>query len=503
MPEKLKKFYENQRDLLQAAKTETQGSLGQAQVKLREARNAQTQCTQELATLERGIAENRRAMAQALMPSDVEALAEQLRKLIIGHRNKQRALLDAEQRVDEAQRAQSRAAAELSRTTSRLSQAETELAEAGRRLERFENWKNALASPPLSDLKANAESVRDGDFKEAKARVKEDIPAELYNRAVQRRDRQLERLTTLKELADDAEDKLAEKREKDQGTAQRVARRWTRYRMAEADLGDYVQRSKERYDLAVALLGRINKSTDLTQAQRGRIKALMGAGKNAISAEIARDEALWAVETKEVELSKKTRELNRKTRELRMSGAGPDDLDADEEVQALRADVQKLKDDLAALKTELTTKESEYSKLNEAGESMRSALDAWEASVPDHIWANLDALNRAETLLEDLVDEEKAKALLNAVNFIDVDSPQTLLVNALEKHAKSVVALDDLQAAAEQAREDWKFAEQIRQRLLLSATRGDSPPPGDGEQPPGDGEQPLGDEEQPSEDEDS
>ncbi len=159
----------------------------------------------------------------------------------------------------------------------------------------------------------------------------------------------------------------------------------------------------------------------------------------------ALDAAQAAVEAKEAELA---------ARKAAVVAEDPDaDVDADSEVQTLQAE-------LTALEGELTAARTAYE------ESAWNTLTRWENSVPDDIWANLAAYERALQILTSLTADSSALVT-------DLEGAETALVAALESEEASERLVAALEAEKDAAAGQMAFYENAWRSRHLSAVRGE------------------------------
>jgi hypothetical protein len=162
-------------------------------------RGVRDQLTRALAGLNRRIAAARRALAGELTPDELEDRVDELRDLIAARVKLGVALLDGEERVALAAARLERSRADHQRLGAGHAAAETGLAEATARAARLGKWSQEVTEEPLVSLPDRAEAARatapDNEvFEAAEARLDGAIPEALRVRAVERYDRQLERL---------------------------------------------------------------------------------------------------------------------------------------------------------------------------------------------------------------------------------------------------------------------------------------------------------------------
>ena len=449
-PTTLKEFAQQQRDQWNTRKDQARQALSTAQQAQTADQTQKDALAKAYADLGQQIAATRKALADAPLPADAEALLVTLRSLLVQQRQKRSQLLVADEALDRAAKGLDAAGVSLDRASTGLAAAETGLQEAEERDARLQQWSAALSAPPLSTLKADAAAALAGSaFTGAKARVEGDIPAKLRARAAARGQEQTDRLGRVETAVTGAEDLLADQGAGGEGLAGAVAKQWVLFRRREEALGSYVLEAKRRYDRALAALLAIPASAPLTQAQRGHIEdaALQADREAAADKEEARDDARAALEAKQAELDAEI---------LAVQAA---DVDADPNADAA----------VAALKTEVTSLQTALNAA-EAGFTapMRATLDEWEASVPDAIWQNLTGFEEAKTTLAAL------QAQTPAALATDLATAQGALVSALLAGDKGLRTRAFLEGAVQAATQRLAFWQQTQPQRSLGAVRGDS-----------------------------
>lgn len=407
----------------------------------------------DLAKRNREIAEVRRALAGELTPAELEAQVEALRALIAQRRGLRFDLLDDEEAAALAEGELERARVAHQAAGAALAGAETRLVEETARAERLRKWNDSLAEEPLTSLQSRAKQARtkapDNEaFKKAKKRVEDAIPKKLRDRALERYDQELERLAAARRAVEDAEETLAEGSVETAGPTAAVASARVELARAEAALADFVVRGPERLEMALGLLARVADGPKPTGAEAAAVTAedLVTAGEAAVAAEKARDEARSALAAAEEALEAKRLELKAADIDA--------DPDADPAVTPLQKQVDQAED-------ALTDAEDAYT------EEMRADLDAWEAAVPDGLWADLLSFERARRIL-DALEKTKPDALA-----AKIATDEEALVDALTAEARTLRKVDFLRAQAERRKERLHVTETIQDRRAAAAVRGD------------------------------
>ncbi len=455
MATNLSDLAEERRDDLVKEKDAARTDLNEAQAPVSDKRKKHDELIRELASIDHSIGDTRRKAAVAHMPSDVEGLAATLRELMIQRRLKRRELLDTGEKLHELEGVRDRAQVHRDCVLARLEVAQREFDIAKQRQGRLKAWEEALKKAPFPNMKTEANKALTGPvFKAARARVKGDIPEKLQKRATQRGTRELAKVAACRVAALGAEDLRESHLEKINGPAGKVGKLRTQLSRVEQALGDYVKHSKAKFDLAMGMLaGVASAMPELTDDERGRIAdaGLVAAGEAAVTAEKVRDK--WRADAESFKS-----EIETAVMELR--AADPDAVvDADEGVAALRKK-------LADLDVPNADGES-LPKAEEAYNAVKADLETWEASIPEHIWANLVAFNQAEELLTQLKLADRA--MLEAA----VPAAEKELVAAMTVEHK-VARIDALlKTAVEKRSGRLDFFEKNERCRVLSAVRGD------------------------------
>lgn len=302
----LSDFATHERDTYKTLKAAAEKSLGDAQTALAQAQKDHEAARNDFAKLEQEADGLRKDLAIIPMPADGQALLDQLEQHIVGMREKQAEILDAEDAMAAADAKVKRARTELDRATARLAEAEKKLKEAQDRNERLAGWAEQLKKPPLDTLPTDADAAlntapHNKTFTDAKKRVEDDIPKDLRDRAHERGLQQRKRRAAVEAAVASAEVKRLAEQNAALGAAPQA---WLKARgefdAAEAGLKDYMTATRERLDLAGGLLSRIATALPLTLAEKDHIvdATLVARGTAAAALEKARDDKLAKVEEK-------------------------------------------------------------------------------------------------------------------------------------------------------------------------------------------------------------
>ena len=333
--------YEDLRD-------EAQDALSKSAEDLRTAQDEHSDLLEDRAGLEKDVADIRTAMLYALMPADVEALADDLRLKQIALRKVRAELLNVKEKVSSLAAALAGAQEQFKEAPRSLAVAQRELADARKRDALHSDWRGAVTAGTPTDLAAEAQAMLDAAaggpvvvgededvtlLRAAKARtddVDADIPAALRTRARERAEAVEASMSADAGLLSSVEDSLYQHRQATEGVAGASSRLWYAFEQAEHAFGDLVTHAQTRYDEAVSLLSSIEASAELTAAESARIDAvaLTGGDEEALTKEKAVGDAKLTVQAKEIEI------------ELAIAQVLIADIDADAEADSTVSDLR-------------------------------------------------------------------------------------------------------------------------------------------------------------------
>ena len=462
----LLEFYNDKKDAYAKLRDAARSDFAEASKNLADAQKSYDEALAEYADLDKQAREKRKSLAKALMPADIETLAEELRELLDRSRNANADLLEAKELVAVSESEKARAAARMTQVEKDLEDSAEELAEAFERQVQHDSWNDTVDDGVLSDLRDQAAELADiietggvidpedplADEKEivaeAKARIAGDVPEKLLERALERSARIKALDKGAASLLSDLEDEAGKLWESADGLSGKVEKLWVEFLKAEEAYRDFVLLGQSRYEQALSLLKSVAKSPKLTDAEKNRINDgdLSSDGEAALPLEKACDDARAALDAKTFEL------------ELAIAKAKIEDIEADPEDND---DVKDIRAELAPLQTALSTAETNYT------EAMQDDLDLWEASVPDHIWANVYSYDQALDLLAVLEDGDPA-ALKTAM-----DTAEASLVDALEQLDANIRAADCLEDIVDEWHDRNEYSRNNSRPRLISAIRGD------------------------------
>jgi len=475
-PTNVKEFYEEQRDALDLAQAQT--DFQDAQEANRQAEDARVAAVQAVVDLEQAIEATRTAAAAAGMPSEVEALADDLHVLLVQHRNARADLLVKQDAAHEADRALAKAADVVEATEAEAATLDEILSEESQRRERIDDWNVQIGESPLQDAPASAaghlaetltadEEALLADLEAADAeelttlldlkpfasalfRIDSGFPETLRTRARERivyeRSRR-ERRAAAVAAATTVAAEFAEETDGPEAEASNAAQALA---VAEADLGDFVLRAEERLEQTrstlLELVEREGLADDVADQVNGVIDPdLVTDGTAGAGAEKTYQDAVEALEAAQAELD---------LEELELLAADVDvDLEADGDRQTLVA----ARDAAAAAVTAA-----------EPTANQRADLDSWEAAVPDGHWNGLTRLEKLRETLESL------SAVTPADLASAVDSAEAALLAALQELDKSERTEIFVETALADASDAASYFLETFDQRVAGAARGDA-----------------------------
>jgi hypothetical protein len=442
-----------ERDKAKGERDRVAGELNRAQADLTGAQKELGDAAKELTALQNEAAAIRRQIAQTTIAADGKKLFDKLDENTTKVRAEQAAIVALNESVASARSRIIASQAELDRATAAVAATEQALADARRADDDRTAWANA-ASGPLSGLPGKAEVTKSGAAKTvaagATARLDGgkggDIPAEVFERANDRRAKRATRLGSAVDAAEQAEDRLADESAK-AGLAGERAKAGTVYARSREALRDFALTARERYDRALALLNGVAASTGLNQDEKDRIDELNqeALAANAFALEAARDDA-------QADLDEKNDEIAAAYLEALATDPTTD--------PATSAAV-------TAASANLDTLEQAVSDAQDALDPVQPTLDALEASIPDTTWRLFADFGEALDLLADLAAADP-NALATAA--ADHEDAYAQALRAEQDNTRVVVAL----ASYARERDDRAaVVAQTRTSRLLLALRGD------------------------------
>jgi hypothetical protein len=399
----------------------------------------------------------RARLERTTVPSEINALVEQISTLTIALRRTQGRLRAAQEAVALAKADLEFASARLARAQRRLAEVNKVLEGAQEGEERRQSWKALVALPPLSTLRTDAGNVLSGTgttlLADATAKFST-VPVRLMELAVARHVGLRASLEAARDASETAEDGLAARADADAGLAGAVQKARIEFLRAERAFGEHVSNAKSRYDWAVGVL-----------------KSLQGlpVGENVLSAreatdandaalrparEAAANEAKTVAEREKVVAEKRTA---LRDAELAAQAGDPNATDVSA-VPAVTAAQGALDTAVASLKAATDGFSS--------GE--RNTLQAWQLILPDSAWQKLLDFLEAKAILTDLSTADPA-ALQGAL-----DTSESTYADALGDAAESTASLEYFEDALARRAALAAAAQAGAQVRALSGIRGDA-----------------------------
>ena len=415
-----------------------------------------------LSELSQEITAIRDALAKALMPVDIENLAEQLREKLAEQRKKNAEFLAARLALEDERGRLEWNQEKLSKLEQEKKQIEQQLVDANKREARHIKWEEILSSDEFSDQVVLAQTLLDEKdtatpsedpnvetIRAALSRVENDTPEELRARATER---QVNINITMNGAGDAVNNNLLSYvlfRENNIGLSGVSENYWRKFLLAEKSMQDFSQTCMSFYDQAVSLLVSIVNSAELTEAEHDRINdssikdPVLDA--DALVKEKARDDAAVVVDSTYTAY-----------RLAIMNAIAADPL-TDPEPAASGA-----KNDYDDAVAALATAEGQLT------QQMKDNIDIWEASVPNHIWQNLINYNRAIELLGTLTTT--SPMALTAT----MDQAESELASTLNNEDNIIKKQYELEEMLKMSEMKHKSYQGSRQAMILSAVRGDN-----------------------------
>lgn len=414
----VKEFFEQRKRDIDAALAQAGPASENARKALEAARTASARILSEYADLDGKVAEARRAIPDAPMPPDAEALGEKLLDLLKQLRDKRSQRAAAEDALHDCEQAVVRESARLAKLGRDSAAATTRLQEAQSREKSRQEWKTAVGKPPLSSLKQDATTaLASRGFIDAQKRLGDDLTPALRDEVVDRwKAYRTARADNLVKPVSGADDNLVKKKSDYQGKQGRAALAWQACLRTEAAVGDYVRTAKSRYDAAIDGLSRVKDSPALSPAVAAAIADKVAKVKKAVDAQKAADDALAAAPENDPDLNAKKKAV--------------------EDAKTASQDARKDRD----------------------------------LVVPDSAWIALAAFARLQDILNDFNNDIPKPDQL----FADLVAAETALVDALVAEQKSLAELEDAAAQAEAANQDLVYADSRDGNRALAALRGEN-----------------------------
>lgn len=525
-PTTILEYATKRRDRAQADVTAAHQRLAAAQAGVAAKTTALANATAGLAALKQQAAAIRQKLLVSQTSADGDALVAALEEITIRERTSEAAVVTAQADLVLVQGDAARAQTDLANAGTELTKAEADLKQADLAAQQRAARAVVLGDPPLSTLAADATNALDEttlpegeNYRKAKARITTDtaekvadIPAKLFARAKERRQR-ARALVTQADTDSKAASDAVLKEQNDHGGLAGVAKKtWELFQQAETAVEEFVTSSKAQFDQAAANLARVAdlENAPLTAEQTARINAadpLKTAREDAVDTENTRDDKLsevvaaqaaldteilkaladgkipddvTAVQNKKSALTAVQNEFKalddtwrteEKDRDTKLGTVATKEQELAQAIQAAvaagvepetDADVIAATSGLKSAQTALKASEDTYN------ESDHGVLHAWEAAVPDSMWRLV-------------TDFEDAEEILNELKSADPTTLQNNLVSAEANYVAAQLAADASAAklaklAGEQARREalGKAERQSLPNRSFGALRGDN-----------------------------
>lgn len=450
------------RDLHLALKQAAQANFNAAAAALATAGAAAQELVTSGADLDREVAGLRQQLAApANTPATIADLNDTLAGKLLTRRHLAAQLIIAREREQRAEALRSLYQDSLTELAASLGAAETELADARSRQLRHDTWTGAAVEDEVVPLRAAAADLLADSFvadpeaaidpgqllADARARVDGDIPAALRDRARARAALVAGRLDDFRAFQVVVAERTLTQAAVNEGTRGALVAGWADFSSAENALRDYALTTARQYARALELLQSVINSPTLSAAEAAAISAAaLAADAGALTTEADLHDLRVAILAKELDM------------EAARFAALAADVDADPEADAA---VAALRDELADLEAELAPAATAHTT------AFAAALDTWEAAVPDHVWANLQALDRALELLGLVADSDRAPLVA------ELTTSETALISALaadDRARRLTTYLDAMHALADS---QYQYLAEVDSGTRFSALRGD------------------------------
>lgn len=411
-----------------------QAAQAAAKSRLDEAQKKQSEADKALAAV-------RKVLGNVEVAPGADNGGEELRKALVNLRKVRGDVLAAKLDGRTANDGVVQAKAGLDAVRAALVRARAAQTKAKARADKFEAWRSALATPPLSTLADDAKALRTGDkFKTAEAKVKASLPERLRKRAKERLVHAQDADKAHKDLVL-ALGSLADKLTADTGGASGPVTTLERaLARADAQLFEFVSLGATRLRQAESLLDGILARPTIDRPIRSALDS--NAARNAAAdAEAKRDAATQA-------LADKRRQREELVASLKTADADAD-VDADPNVNAVNAEI-------AAAETALKAADAAFD------DAMRNTMAQWQADVPSGVWADLHDLALVESSLKSL---PTTADLVRAVTDAEAALVAALAAGIAVQRRLDLTASSVSSAAAAIAQDDATASERHRAAL--------------------------------------
>src|ERR1051326_8358868 len=251
----LLQYWQQQRAIYQAEQTAAQNDLAGAQKSLG---TISAQLATDLKALDKAgsdIAAARARLGVTTIPAEANALIAQITSLIIAQRGLQGAVLDDQESLAAAQAAVDSAGRALARATARVAGVQSTIATVQTDDVKRLNYKSAIATAPLSTLKADATAfLASATVTHATSRIGKNFPAQIVTIAAKRHDTRVNRLKSLQTDLQKAQDVLGTQSANDGGLDGTTAQKRIAFVRAQDALADHVSTAVDRFEKAKAVM---------------------------------------------------------------------------------------------------------------------------------------------------------------------------------------------------------------------------------------------------------
>src|SRR6266851_269449 len=270
---KIVDFATDRKNRADTAATDAQKALVKAQADLGTSQTAHDQAVKTVSDLQQAAAAIRRQLQAIVVPADAVPLLALLAQNMSQLRAAQEALLDAQEDLLYKQKSLDRTQSELAAANALQAGASSGKDAAVQAEADRQHLRNAITKPPLVTMKADAAAAIAGAvYTSASGRLRGgDLPADLFDRALQRGDEAAANVNAARQSAIDAAAVINEALQATMGQAGAVTATQTTFQHSRDAFQTYVLESKERFDRAIALLTPIPTAPALTADEKSSI----------------------------------------------------------------------------------------------------------------------------------------------------------------------------------------------------------------------------------------
>jgi hypothetical protein len=455
-PTTLKEFADNEVEAYTAARKASQSALADAQKALADAQEQAQSDAAGLDKADQAVRAARAKLAGAELPADATKYADDLEQALAGLHTAGGKQLQSELALAEAQAAAAAAEASAAGLTQELTDLEAAQKAAEEDEKKTEKWAKAVGDLPLKTLDKDAATyLTSQEYKDADARLDDDFPPELRQRAESRLDYERKRRQRDEELVGKLQGDLDNGRAAHDGLAGEVAKDRTAYEQARSELEQFALEAPEWFSHAKGLIKGIKAAPTLTAAEKQRITRtdIVNAGKQAATLEDTRDKARDAYEDQLLQVEEAR---------IDVLENAPDTKDPDAEPA------------VAALLGPLNTKEGELGNAENDLAQKRAALDTWEATVPDPSWQLLADFSEATYLLQALARTNPYTTSTAVADLADnVKTSEQKLAGSLQKQAEHERASEHIRRRLDAGSTRLQERARHQTALVFSVLRGD------------------------------